>query len=127
MVVNGNGAAHSNGNGAVAHANGNGNGHHPDVRVHPVPVDYWLAHQYTMETPIERLLARANELETREQNGRAADITCHLKDGGDITCSACPVHEIGQDTRKSALCRLGREQERIEALLIAKTEGDGEA
>lgn len=116
VAENGNGAAP---NGVAISANGNGNGHHPDAKVHPLPLDYWSAHNYTLQTPIDQLLARANELEGREENGRKAGITCELK--GSLACSACPVCEIGQDTRKAALCRLGREQERIEALLVVKT------
>lgn len=88
---------------------------------------YWKEDEYTLSTPLETLEGRLAELLRREANGFEAGITCPLKDKGDMTCSACPVSEVGRNTRRSALCRLGREQERIAALIIAKREGvDGE-
>lgn len=103
--------------------NGDGNGHHRDALVHPTPVDYWRASEFNLDTPIPELEARLDELIAREGRGAEAGITCPWKDLPDMTCSACPLHEIGQDTRKSALCRLGREQERVAALLIARRHG----
>lgn len=95
-----------------------------DETTHPMPVGYWREYAYTLDTPIEELEARLNELVKREAN-LAGTVTCELKDRGDMACSACPVSECGQDTAKSLLCRLGREQERIASLLITKRMFDG--
>ena len=94
----------------------------PEQTEHPVHLGYWLEDRYTLETPVEEIEARLRTLVEREGNAEAAGVTCPLKGKGDMTCSACPVCEIGQDTKRSALCRIGREQERLVALLHAKRE-----
>lgn len=102
----------------------NRNGKHPDSEVHPTPVDYWRASDYTTETPLEMLEARTKQLLEREGNAFDAGVTCGWKDLPDMSCSACPMNEIGQGTRKAPLCRLGREQERIAALTLVKRHDD---
>jgi hypothetical protein len=84
---------------------------------------YPQADRFTMLSSIEDLEARLRELLKREGNCFDAGITCALKDHPEMTCSACPFHEVGQDTRKSALCRLSKEQERILSILTAKHAG----
>lgn len=78
-----------------------------------------------METPVEALEARLATLIEREGNLEGAGVTCSIKGKGDMTCSACPVSQVGQNNKKSVLCKSGREQERIAALLIAKRDGYG--
>lgn len=92
--------------------------------LHPTPVSYWNEDAYTLETPPAELEARLAELVKREANLFDAEVVCDLKDQPEMTCSACPVNEVGRDSRLSALCRLGREQERIIALLITKRHRD---
>lgn len=88
------------------------------------PDAYWSAQDYAIDTSTEDLRARLVELIEREGNLFNCGITCPLKEEPDMTCSACPFHEVGRDTSKSALCRLGKEEERIAALLIAKRASD---
>lgn len=84
---------------------------------------YWLAQDFSMETSLEDLEARLSVLFQREGNLFNCEVTCPMKDLPDMTCSACPFHEVGRDTSKSALCRLGKEQERISALILCKRRG----
>lgn len=90
-----------------------------------MPIGYWNEDDYTLQTSMAVLDGRLAELLRREANADAAGITCSIKDLPDMTCSACPVCEEGQNTRKSALCRLGREMERVMALATVKRHGDG--
>lgn len=111
---------------ANGHVPAPANGKHPDAGVHPTPPDYWTASEYTLETPLEELEARLRELLQREANLDASGITCALKERAEVACSACPISEFGKETKLAALCRLGREQERILALIHAKQmEGEG--
>ncbi len=85
-----------------------------------MPIGYWLEDQYSFATPLEALEERLKVLVQREEGVVSKGTTCSLKDRGEMTCSCCPVHEVGQDTPLSFLCRLGREQERITAMIITK-------
>lgn len=49
-----------------------------------------------------------------ESNLASSGVVCPIKDRPDTSCSACPVSDAAKrETPKSALCRLGREQEEI--------------
>lgn len=95
-----------------------------DDTSHPTPVGYWLESEFTLDTPIEGLEARLRELVEREANCDQLGITCPIKDLPGVSCSACPISEVGQHTRKALLCRIGREQERVSALIEAKRHAD---
>lgn len=62
----------------------------------------------------EARLSRAL-METMRKEGVYADrgITCAIKDRPDTTCWACPVFKADTTHSLSALCRLGREQDRL--------------
>lgn len=71
-------------------------------------------------TPIDlgdsqaRLNVELVELLRRETNLDRVGITCAIKDRADTTCHACPVSEASRNVKPlGALCRLGREQERV--------------
>lgn len=98
---------------------------HSGRTLHPMPVGYWCEDDYTLETPISTLEGRIVELHHREENAFKKGVACEIKDMPENTCSACPVCEVGKDTRKSALCRLGREQERVMSLITVLRFGDG--
>jgi hypothetical protein len=88
---------------------------------HPMPVGYWLEDRFTFLTPLDELLQREATLLEREQNMHDnLNIRCELKWDPGVTCSTCPVHEVGQDTPLSMLCRVGREQERIHTMVRVK-------
>lgn len=93
--------------------------------IHPVPIGYWRESDYTMATGLDKLQARLRELLQREANCDSLDITCPIKDDPEVACSACPISEVGMDTKKAMLCRIGREQERIQSLIAAKRSADG--
>lgn len=49
-----------------------------------------------------------------EGNLYESGVTCPIKERSDTSCSACPVSEAAKrESPRSALCRLGREQEQI--------------
>lgn len=51
--------------------------------------------------------------------GALADrgVTCAIKDRADTTCSACPIACVDEIEPIAALCRVGKEQERVLTLL----------
>lgn len=82
-------------------------------------------------TPIElgddeaRLKVELVELMRRESNLFNAEITCAIKDRSDTCCHACPVSQAhSREEPLGTLCRLGRQQERVQselgAVLVAK-------
>lgn len=85
-----------------------------------MPVGYWLESKFDFATPLDELLGREVTLQEREKNLWDMEIRCELKWDPGVTCSTCPVHEVGQDTRLSMLCRVGREQERIHTMVRVK-------
>lgn len=91
-----------------------------DETSHPAPIGYMLEYQFEMITPMDQLLERETVLQDREKRLYEGGVVCELKWKDDMSCSACPVHEVGQDTDLSLLCRLGREQERIRSLIVTK-------
>jgi hypothetical protein len=63
---------------------------------------------------IGRLQARLATLLDQETNLLHCGIRCDIKDRENTCCHACPVSKAGlSDDPLSALCRLGREQERV--------------
>lgn len=88
---------------------------------HPLPIGYWCEDKYTFLTPLDELLQREVTLLERERHMYDnMEIRCELKFDPGVTCSTCPVHEVGQETKLSMLCRLGREQERIHTMVRVK-------
>jgi hypothetical protein len=87
---------------------------------HPLPLGYWCESKYTFLTPLDELLQREVTLLDRERRLWDANVRCELKWDQGVTCSTCPVHEVGQETKLSLLCRLGREQERIHTMVRVK-------
>lgn len=52
----------------------------------------------------------------------AADVRCAIKEQDDTSCHACPIYTDDALDPRSALCAVGREQERIcTALAAART------
>jgi len=91
-----------------------------DETTHPTPVGYWLEADFTFATPLDHLLQREVVLGEREQRMHADGVRCEIKWNPGVTCSTCPVHEVGRETPLSFLCRLGREQERIHSMVVTK-------
>jgi hypothetical protein len=61
-----------------------------------------------------RLQARLATLLDQETNLLHCGIRCAIKDRENTCCHACPISKAGlSDDPLSALCRLGREQERV--------------
>lgn len=61
-----------------------------------------------------RLEARLATLLDQETNLLNCGIQCEIKDRENTCCHACPISKAGlSDDPLSALCRLGREQERV--------------
>lgn len=40
-------------------------------------------------------------------------VTCSIRDRQDTSCNACPISAHEEETELAALCRCGREQERV--------------
>lgn len=87
---------------------------------HPMPIGYWAESRWTFATPLDELLKREVTLLDRERRLFDAGVECDFKWDSEVQCSACPVHEVGQQTNKSLLCRVGREQERIRTMVRVK-------
>jgi hypothetical protein len=71
----------------------------------------------------EEEMAEITGLMNREDELASAGVTCRIKDSYDSCCLACPLsqHTNPQDTL-SALCRLGREQDRVLTESVARAE-----
>jgi hypothetical protein len=66
----------------------------------------------------ERLLGLVNT----EGSLYNAGITCAIRDRTDSTCLACPISAHEEKTELGALCRCGREQERVATELAVARE-----
>lgn len=53
----------------------------------------------------------------------AADVRCAIKERDDTSCHACPLYTDDALETRSALCAVGREQERICTALAAQAAG----
>lgn len=60
-------------------------------------------------------------LVTRERRLYDAGISCAIRDAPDSCCSACPVFTADETKAISALCKVGRAQDKVlTALAVAK-------
>jgi len=66
----------------------------------------------------ERLIGLVNT----ESGLYNAGITCAIRDRQDTTCLACPISAHEEKTELAALCRCGREQERVSTELAVARE-----
>lgn len=62
-----------------------------------------------LTAPEEELAAKLTELMAMEQALVGRDIRCKLKDGGQ-DCLTCPQATLNPALRRSALCRVGKDQ-----------------
>lgn len=49
-------------------------------------------------------------------------VRCAIKDRDDTSCSACPISAHQENTELAALCRCGREQERVQTEMAVARE-----
>lgn len=76
----------------------------------------------SMEDSDDELRAHLRTLIDREGRLSACGITCRLKELPDMTCLGCPVSKAGdKNDAMSVLCRIGRDQETVASMLIAKS------
>lgn len=86
------------------------------ARVEQVGLPIHLGHEHAVLN--ERLLELV-QVEGRLFN---AGVTCAIRDRQDTSCSACPISAHEEDTQLAALCRCGREQERVATEMAVATE-----
>ena len=67
-----------------------------------------------LRDPAAVLDVRLHELVMREARLFSSGVSCAIKERPDTTCHACPVSKAHDPSdRFGALCRVGREQERV--------------
>jgi hypothetical protein len=72
-----------------------------------------VGEEIRLASPTAALHLRLRELVNREARLDGIGVTCALKGTPGVVCSACPISRAGTEDRLSALCSIGREQERV--------------
>jgi len=74
----------------------------------------------SLDLPFDELERRIKMLLHREAFLCKEGLTCAIKDNPEGTCLGCPLNEVGSDSAKGALCKIGCEQERVQTMMLAK-------